>query len=99
MLRAMLGDYIFGPLWAAQVTLDHFGWPWNTSCYFALKIWSPNAALKILLATSFRHPVHYNVDILLQWNEEKFTIWDNSFENELNNDSGTAQVGSLKLVS
>jgi len=31
-------------------------------------------------------------DQILEWNEEKFTIWDNSFENELNNDSGTAQV-------
>ena len=29
---------------------------------------------------------------VFQWREDKFTIWDDSFENELHNESGTAQV-------
>ena len=28
----------------------------------------------------------------MQWEEGKFTVWDDSFENELHNESGTAQV-------
>jgi len=30
-------------------------------------------------------------DQVLEWTEGKFTVWDDSFENELKNDSGTAQ--------
>ena len=33
---------------------------------------------------------------LFQWREDKFTIWDDSFENELHNESGTAQVATLR---
>lgn len=38
---------------------------------------------------SFRQRV---ADQILEWREDKFTIWDDSFENELENESGTAQV-------
>lgn len=31
-------------------------------------------------------------DQVLEWYEDKFTIWDDSFENELHNESGVAQV-------
>ena len=38
---------------------------------------------------SFRQRV---ADQVLEWYEDKFTIWDDSFENELHNESGVAQV-------
>ena len=44
ILRAMLGGYIFGPLWAIEVTLDGLG----RLGYLRPKIWSPNIAHKIL---------------------------------------------------
>ena len=35
---------------------------------------------------------------VFQWREDKFTIWDDSFENELENESGTAQVARLTFA-
>ena len=41
-------------------------------------------------STCFVASRHYA--FLVQWDEGKFTVWDDSFENELHNESGTAQV-------
>ena len=33
--------------------------------------------------------------LMFQWTEGKFTVWDDSFENEMKNESGTAQVSQI----
>lgn len=50
---------------------------------------SKDAHMKIDGTPSFRLRV---AEQIVQWEDGKFTVWDNSFENEMHNESGTAQV-------
>ena len=60
----MSGDKTFGLLWAKQVIFDRMGQfekkNQATLGYFRPKIWCPNIALKIRLATFSGHPAGTN---------------------------------------
>ena len=60
ILRAMLGDLIFGPILAIHVILDHlgqFGSIWVIVGHVGQKAEPPNKALEILLVSFLGHPL------------------------------------------